>query len=136
MSLSSILMDISGSVYMENQNPKWLQLFECSEILMSLHQEDSLNPYWIRLIENNAFSGNLRVLFELIASKCGQVVAFSHSLSEVEFNNHHKKALRHCCIALRVGSLVLNAIYGAVLKDQVLFMLRHLSVVCLLIFRL
>lgn len=66
----SAMLDVSGGLRLDSEDPRWSQLFRSTRFIMTLNgSEEQFINFCSRLLENNSNTGNLLQLIEQTTSR-------------------------------------------------------------------
>jgi len=102
--LQSVLTDITGANKLEYEDPRWAQLFHSRQILQLRGDEELLEGFALRLIENNLVTGNLMVLLSQTSSRIRQILE--------KRGTPTPQNLEQCCVSMHFTGLLLNILFS------------------------
>ena len=105
----SLMTDVTGTLRLDLQDPRWQQLLRCRKVLHLTGNEAEFFEFYRRIINNNKLSGNLHLLFELTSGKVHQLMHRRLPFkSSVETNKPiNGNVEEQCCIGLHLISIFL-----------------------------
>ena len=93
----SVMLDITGKLSLEGEDPRWSQLFRCKKAFLYKGDEPDFLEFSSRLQENNLLTGNFHMLLEQTVSRLHQML--------VKKTRPSKSIIEQCCAALHISSL-------------------------------
>ena len=106
----SLMTDVSGTLRLDLQDPRWQQLLRCRKALHLTGNEAEFDEFYSRIILNNRISGNLHLLFELTSGKVNQLLQrrLTTKLSFIENSRPSSGNVEEqCCIGLHLISMLM-----------------------------
>lgn len=97
-------MDITGANKLEYEDPRWAQLFHSKKILQLRGDEELLEGFVLRLIENNSVTGNLMVLLSQTSSRIRQILE--------KRGTPTAQNLEQCCVSMHFTGIMLNILFS------------------------
>ncbi len=106
-----MLMDITGFNRLEYEDPRWSQLCHSGQILQLRGDEEMLEGFAMRLIENNMSTGNILVLMSQTSSRMRQILEKKGAPA--------LHSIEQCCVALHFTGLLLNIIFSKLSSQDI-----------------
>ncbi len=108
---NSVMTDITGTVRLESEDPRWIQLFLIKNLSSLLKENDNLAVYFERFMENNLESGNLVQLLEQTCSRVKQITTKKSA--------PNGQSIDQCCMALHLCSSLMHCLVSSLTPNQV-----------------
>eukprot|EP01041_Mallomonas_annulata_P005156 gene5156-10303_t len=70
---NSVMLDVTGKISLESEDPRWSQLFRCKEMFSLNGSEPDFQTFCIRLVDHNPSTGNFLNLLEQTVSRLRQI---------------------------------------------------------------